>query len=110
MSRSSAPDVGIITTGHDVADARLHKITAALQNRDLTVELWGLGEAAGGPAGAVVHAGPRGTMVHRLARTAVLPWRTNAKVVMTARLAVTDKEDDGTPSNGTTSSVTTIPR
>src|SRR5690348_10548109 len=83
MSRSSAPDVGIITTGHDVADARLHKITAALQNRDLTVELWGLGEAAGGPAGAVVHAGPRGTMVHRLARTAVLPWRTNAKVVMT---------------------------
>lgn len=34
----------------------------------------------------------------------------NAKVVMTARLAVTDKEDDGTPSNDTTSSVTTIPR
>jgi len=38
MSRSAAPDVGIITTGHDVADARLHKITAALQHRDLRVE------------------------------------------------------------------------
>ncbi|MDX2971468.1 glycosyltransferase [Kribbella solani] len=83
MSRSTAPDVGIITTGHDVADARLHKITAALRNRDLRVELWGLGDAAGGPAGAVVHAGPRGTLVQRLARTAVLPWRTKAKVVMT---------------------------
>lgn len=82
-SRGTAPDVGIITTGHDVADARLHKITAALQHRDLSVELWGLGEADGGPAGATVHAGPRGNLVQRLARTAVLPWRTNAKVVMT---------------------------
>ena len=51
-SRSTAPDVGIITTGHDVADARLHKITAALQQRDVSVELWGLGDPAGGPAGA----------------------------------------------------------
>jgi glycosyltransferase involved in cell wall biosynthesis len=82
-SRTTTPDVGIITTGHDVADARLHKITAALQHRDLSVELWGLGEASGGPAGAVVHAGPRGNLVQRLARTAVLPWRTKAKVVMT---------------------------
>src|SRR5690242_5971374 len=83
MSRSTAPDVGIITTGHDVADARLHKITAALQHRDLSVELWGLGDAEGGPAGATVHAGPRGSLVQRLARSAVLPWRTRAKVVMT---------------------------
>ena len=83
MSRSAAPDVGIITTGHDVADARLHKITAALRHRGLSVELWGLGEPDGGPAGATVHAGPRGNLVQRLARTAVLPWRTNAKVVMT---------------------------
>ncbi|GAA0571711.1 glycosyltransferase family 4 protein [Kribbella sandramycini] len=82
-TRRTAPDVGIITTGHDVADARLHKITAALQHRDLTVELWGLGEPDGGPAGAVVHAGPRGNLLQRLARTAVLPWRTKAKVVMT---------------------------
>jgi glycosyltransferase involved in cell wall biosynthesis len=83
MSRSTAPDVGIITAGHDVADARLHKITAALLHRQLSVELWGLGEAAGGPAGAAVHAGPRGNLVQRLAQTVVLPWRTNAKVVMT---------------------------
>lgn len=82
-ARSTAPDVGIITTGHDVADARLHKITAALQHRGLRVELWGLGDPEGGPAGASVHAGPRGSMLQRLARTAVLPWRTNAKVVMT---------------------------
>jgi len=82
-SRNTAPDVGIITTGHDVADARLHKITAALHQRGLSVELWGLGEAEGGPVGAVVHAGPRGNLVQRMARTAVLPWRTKAKVVMT---------------------------
>src|SRR4051794_41870557 len=83
MSRSTAPDVGIITTGHDVADARLHKITAALQHRGLHVELWGLGDPDGGPAGAVVHAGPRGNLAQRLARTAGLPWRTQAKGGMT---------------------------
>ena len=63
-SRSTAPDVGIITTGHDVADARLHKITAALQHRDLSVELWGLGEAGrragrrGGPRRPAGQPGP----------------------------------------------------
>lgn len=83
MRSALAPDVGIITTGHDVADARLHKITAALQQRGLHVELWGLGDPAGGPAGADVHARIRGSLWRRLAQTAVLPWRTKAKVVMT---------------------------
>jgi glycosyltransferase involved in cell wall biosynthesis len=83
MRSTLAPDVGIITSGHDVADARLHKITAALQQRGLRVELWGLGDPAGGPAGAEVHAGERGSLVQRLARTAVLPWRTAARVVIT---------------------------
>jgi glycosyltransferase involved in cell wall biosynthesis len=83
MRSALAPDVGIITTGHDVADARLHKITAALQQRGLHVELWGLGDPAGGPAGADVHARNRGSLGRRLAQTAVLPWRTKAKVVMT---------------------------
>jgi glycosyltransferase involved in cell wall biosynthesis len=83
MRSTPVPDVGIITSGHDVADARLHKITAALHKRGLNVELWGLGDPAGGPAGAVVHSGDRGSLVQRLARTAVLPWRTNAKVVVT---------------------------
>jgi glycosyltransferase involved in cell wall biosynthesis len=83
MRSTPRPDVGIITSGHDVADARLHKIIAALQKRGLNVELWGLGDPAGGPAGASVHAGDRGSLVQRLARTAVLPWRTSAKVVVT---------------------------
>ncbi|NEA35475.1 glycosyltransferase [Streptomyces sp. SID13031] len=83
MRSTPGPDVGIITSGHDVADARLHKITAALQKRGLNVELWGLGDPAGGPAGASVHARNRGSLVRRLARTAVLPWRTSAKVVVT---------------------------
>jgi glycosyltransferase involved in cell wall biosynthesis len=83
MRSTPAPDVGIITSGHDVADARLHKITAALQKRGLNVELWGLGDPAGGPAGAVVHASDRGSLLRRLGRTAVLPWRTSAKVVVT---------------------------
>jgi glycosyltransferase involved in cell wall biosynthesis len=83
MRSTLAPDVGIITSGHDVADARLHKITAALQQRGLRVELWGLGDPAGGPAGAEIHARSRGSLLQRLARTAVLPWRTKAKVVVT---------------------------
>ena len=40
------------------------------------------GDPAGGP-GAEVHAGDRGSLLARLARTAVLPWRTRAKVVIT---------------------------
>lgn len=57
MTKSSAgstddrarPQISIVTSGHDVADARIHRVCAALLDAGLTVELLGLGDAATGP-------------------------------------------------------------
>lgn len=76
-------DVAIISSGHDVADARLHKITAALLRRGLSVEIAGLGDAAAGPRDARVRSVPRGGMAARAVRAAVLPWRVGARVLVT---------------------------
>lgn len=46
------PDVSIVTSGHDVADARIHRLCAAFMDAGLTVELLGLGAADGAPRGA----------------------------------------------------------
>ena len=52
-SRRSRPDVSIVTSGHDVADARLHRVCAAFVRRGLGVEVLGLGEREDAPAGVV---------------------------------------------------------
>lgn len=68
--------VSFVTSGHDVADARLHRLVRACLSRGLTVEVLGLGDAAGGPAGARVRTWPRpgvarrATLAVRLARSA----------------------------------------
>lgn len=76
-------DVGILATGHDVADARIHKIVDSLARRGLSVELHGLGVAESGPVGATVTASPRPGFMGRAMRALVLPWRTRAKVLFT---------------------------
>lgn len=58
-------DVSVVTSGHDVSDARLHRVCAALVGRGLTVEVLGLGDPAQGPEGALVRATPRGGMSAR---------------------------------------------
>lgn len=54
-----APDVSIVTSGHDVADARLHRLVAAFRRAGLAVEVLGLGDPADGPVGAVTRTRPR---------------------------------------------------
>jgi glycosyltransferase involved in cell wall biosynthesis len=66
----AAPDVTIATSGHDVADARLHRLAVAFGRAGLTVEVLGLGDAADGPDGAAVRTRARGTLLGR-ARTAL---------------------------------------
>ncbi len=73
----------MLTSGHDVADARLHREVAALRRRGLTVAVHGLGRAADGPDGATVVAVPRGSLGRRALRAAVLPWRACGRVVLT---------------------------
>jgi glycosyltransferase involved in cell wall biosynthesis len=78
------PDVSVLSTGHDVADARLHRICAALLRRGLSVEVVGLGSAVSGPAGTrVVATGSRPGPLRRMGRAVALPLRANGRVVLT---------------------------
>ena len=58
-------DVSVVTSGHDVSDARIHRVCAALVGHGLTVEVLGLGDPTQGPEGADVTATPRGGMAAR---------------------------------------------
>lgn len=64
-------DVSFVTSGHDVADARLHRLAAAAGRVGLTVEVLGLGDAGDAPKVDSVTATPRGSF----ARRAVLAFR-----------------------------------
>jgi glycosyltransferase involved in cell wall biosynthesis len=59
------PDVSIVSSGHDVADARLHRIVTAIQRTGASVEVLGLGDPRGAPEGCPVRTWERGTMVRR---------------------------------------------
>lgn len=70
-------DVSLLTSGHDVADARLHRQTAALLRAGLRVELLGLGDPAGAPPGLTrlrtwprPHLAGRATLAGRMAAAA----------------------------------------
>jgi len=76
----SRPDVSVVSSGHDVADARLHREVRALVDAGLTVEVLGLGDAAGGPPGVVVRVWPRGSMMTRALRAVRLPWTARGRV------------------------------
>ena len=78
------PDVSVLSTGHDVADARLHRICAALLRRGLSVEVVGLGSAVAGPPGTrVVASGSRPGPFRRMGRAVALPLRAHGRVVLT---------------------------
>ena len=76
-------DVSILTSGHDVADARLHRISAALVRAGLSVELHGIGDASGAPTGLTnVVTRPRGGAASRLRTAIALPWRAAGSVLL----------------------------
>ena len=74
--------ISIVTTGHDVADARLHREVAALQRGDLRVEILGLGDPAQAPPGADVRTWPRAGGVRRAWRAVTMPWRARGGVIL----------------------------
>lgn len=76
-------DVSVLTSAHDVADARLHREVAALLRAGLTVEVLGLGDPAGGPPGATVRTWRRAGLARRAVRAMVLPWRARGSVLLT---------------------------
>ncbi|EAP97493.1 probable glycosyltransferase WbpH [Janibacter sp. HTCC2649] len=58
-------DVSFVTSGHDVADARLHRLAAAARRAGLTIEVLGLGSASDAPRADFVTATPRGSFARR---------------------------------------------
>jgi glycosyltransferase involved in cell wall biosynthesis len=73
-----------VSSGHDVADARLHREVAAARAAGLTVEVLALGDPADGPCGADVRARPRPRGVPaRLALALTQPWRARGRVLLT---------------------------
>lgn len=80
--RVSIPDVSVVSSGHDVADARLHREVRALLEAGLTVEVLGLGDAAAGPPGAPVRVWPRGSMAARALRALRLPFIARGRVLL----------------------------
>jgi glycosyltransferase involved in cell wall biosynthesis len=80
---TGAFDVSVVTSGHDVADARLHREVGALLRAGLTVEVLGLGEPDGGPAGAALRTWPRGSMTARAIRAVRLPFLAHGRVLLT---------------------------
>lgn len=75
-------DVSIITSGHDVADARLHREVAALLAAGLRVEVLGLGAEEDGPEGADVRTWPRAGGVRRAALATRMASRANGRVLI----------------------------
>jgi glycosyltransferase involved in cell wall biosynthesis len=75
-------DVSIVTSGHDVADARLHREVAALCRAGLTVEVLGLGDAGNAPPGSAARTRPRGGLRQRAVAAAVTPWRARGRVLI----------------------------
>ncbi len=80
--RSGQPEVSVLTSGHDVADARLHREVAALHRAGLSVEVLGLGDAAAAPAGVAVRTWHRGGMTSRGIRALQLPFRARGRVLL----------------------------
>ncbi|TDE96138.1 glycosyltransferase [Occultella glacieicola] len=76
-------DLSIITSAHDVADARLHRQVAALRRAGLSVEVLGLGRAEDGPSGADIRVFARRHGVRRASFAMSLPWRAHGRVLMT---------------------------
>lgn len=83
----SVVDVAIASTAHDVADARLQRLAAALTARGLRVGLHGVLEAATPPhlPGVTVHTFPRSGLLRRGLRSLFLPLAAgrHARVLVT---------------------------
>lgn len=76
------PDVSIVTSGHDVADARIHRLCAALGDARLSVELLGLGDPQGAPPGVHVLTVPRPGMIGRAGTALRHAFRARGRVLV----------------------------
>jgi glycosyltransferase involved in cell wall biosynthesis len=81
-SRIRSVDVSILTSGHDIADARLHKISAGLLRSGLSVEVVGLGVAGDAPDGVLARVRPRPGLAGRALLALALPWMARGETLL----------------------------
>jgi len=79
----TAIDVTILSSGHDVADARLHRHCAALRRAGLRVEVIAKGRADDAPDGAEFRASRSNGMAGRGVQALLLPGRARGRVLIT---------------------------
>lgn len=75
-------DVSFVSSGHDVADARLHRLAAAARRAGLRIEVLGLGHASDAPAAEAVTATSRGSFVRRAGLAASYAGRAGGRVLV----------------------------
>ncbi|WP_051452046.1 glycosyltransferase [Actinospica robiniae] len=76
-------DVTILSSGHDVADARLHRHCAALRRAGLSVEVIARGRAEDAPAGSAFRPAASRGIAGRGVQALLLPGRAHGRVVVT---------------------------
>lgn len=74
--------VTILSTAHDVADARLHRLVKALQSAGMSVHVEALGAEVGAPAGVSLRVRPRRGLITRLLRASMLPLGVSTPVLV----------------------------
>jgi glycosyltransferase involved in cell wall biosynthesis len=77
-----AIDVSLVTSGHHVADARLHRLCDALTKGGLSVEVLGTGDPASAPRNVTVVARPRGGRFRRIVNALVMPFQARGRVLL----------------------------
>lgn len=76
-------DVTILSSGHDVADARLHRHCAALRRAGLSVEVIARGRAEDAPVGSAFRSAAARGIAGRGVQALLLPGRACGRVVVT---------------------------
>lgn len=76
-------DVTILSSGHDVADARLHRHCAALRRAGLSVEVIARGRAEDAPVGSAFRSAAARGIAGRGVQALLLPGRARGRVVVT---------------------------
>jgi glycosyltransferase involved in cell wall biosynthesis len=76
-------DVTILSSGHDVADARLHRHCAALRRAGLSVEVIARGQAEDAPTGSAFRPAAARGIAGRGVQALLLPGKARGRVVVT---------------------------
>jgi glycosyltransferase involved in cell wall biosynthesis len=75
-------DVSLVTSGHDVADARLHRVCDAFTRSGLSVEVLGTGDPAMAPRQVAVSTRPRGGHIRRFVDALTVPFQARGRVLL----------------------------